>query len=127
MSDKPVKKWSAYFRAGHESLVDDLIPGQANTVIIADLIDKMDDLVRSDCHITLRMLLVKMDVSIGTMWIFVHYRLCYWKVYMHWVLKQLAYQKKELRIRIALQSLFRYHKDPTFLEHQQASAADHLF
>ncbi|KAF8793417.1 hypothetical protein HNY73_004899 [Argiope bruennichi] len=44
VSDMSVRKWSARFRAGRESLVDDPRPGQANTVIAADLIDKVDDL-----------------------------------------------------------------------------------
>ncbi|GFY48457.1 hypothetical protein TNIN_356431 [Trichonephila inaurata madagascariensis] len=40
------RKWSARFRAGRESVGDDQRPGQANTVITSDLIDKVDDLVR---------------------------------------------------------------------------------
>ena len=63
MLDKSVKKWSAHFRAGHESLVDDPRQGQANTFIMANLIDKVDDLERSDCLVTLRILAIKMDVS----------------------------------------------------------------
>ncbi|KAF8767211.1 hypothetical protein HNY73_020197 [Argiope bruennichi] len=39
--------------------------GEANTVITADLIGNMDDLVRSDWLVTLRLLTVKMDVSVG--------------------------------------------------------------
>ncbi|GFU75133.1 histone-lysine N-methyltransferase SETMAR [Trichonephila clavipes] len=45
VSDKSVRKWSARFRAGRESVGDDQRPGQANTVITSDLIDKEDDLV----------------------------------------------------------------------------------
>ena len=67
VSDKSVKKRSACFYAGRESLTHDPRPGQANTVITADLIVKVDDLVRRDCHVTLRMLAAKMDASIGTM------------------------------------------------------------
>ncbi|KAH7978818.1 hypothetical protein HPB49_006865 [Dermacentor silvarum] len=44
VSDKSMRKWRARFRAGRYSLVDDPRPGQANTVITADLIDKVDDL-----------------------------------------------------------------------------------
>ncbi|KAF8763511.1 hypothetical protein HNY73_021692 [Argiope bruennichi] len=40
----------------HESLIDDSRSGQANTV---DLIDKVDDLVRSDRRVTLRILVVR--------------------------------------------------------------------
>ncbi|KAF8791752.1 UNC93-like protein like [Argiope bruennichi] len=65
---------------GCESLVDDPRPGQANRIIAADLIDKVDDLVRSDQNVTLRMLAVKVDVSIGTVWTIVHDRLRYRKV-----------------------------------------------
>ena len=72
MSDKSVKKWSDRFRAGLESLIDDPRPGQANTVITVDLIDKVDYLVRSDCHATLRMLAEKVDVIVGTVWTIVH-------------------------------------------------------
>ncbi|GFY79527.1 HTH_48 domain-containing protein [Trichonephila inaurata madagascariensis] len=66
VSDKSVRKWSARFRAGRESVADDQIPGQANTVITSDLIDKVDDLMRSDRRVTLRMLALKVDVSYGT-------------------------------------------------------------
>ncbi|XP_049528818.1 uncharacterized protein LOC125947660 [Dermacentor silvarum] len=49
VSDKSVpwtSPWtSARIRAGCESLVNDPRPGQANTVITADLIDKVDDRV----------------------------------------------------------------------------------
>ena len=65
MSDKSVKKWSVNFRVGRESLVDDPRPGQVKTVITVDLIVKMDDLVRSDCHATLRMLAKEVDVNFG--------------------------------------------------------------
>nr|GFY49697.1 hypothetical protein TNIN_495821 [Trichonephila inaurata madagascariensis] len=40
---------------GRESVGDDQRPGQANTVITSDLIDKVDDLVGSDRRVTLRM------------------------------------------------------------------------
>ncbi|KAF8785399.1 hypothetical protein HNY73_010942 [Argiope bruennichi] len=45
VSDKTVRKCRARFRAGRESMVDDSRPGQANTVITADLNDKVGDLV----------------------------------------------------------------------------------
>ncbi|GFY58103.1 HTH_48 domain-containing protein [Trichonephila inaurata madagascariensis] len=56
VSGKSVRKWSARFRAGRESVVDDQRPGQANTVITRDLIDKVDNLVRSDRRVTLQMM-----------------------------------------------------------------------
>ncbi|KAH7949075.1 hypothetical protein HPB49_004954 [Dermacentor silvarum] len=89
VSDKSVRKWSARFRAGRESVVDDPRPGQANTSIMADLIDKVDDLVRSDRRVTLGMLAMKVDVSAGTVWTIVHDRLHYRKVCVQWVQKQL--------------------------------------
>ncbi|XP_037564471.1 histone-lysine N-methyltransferase SETMAR-like [Dermacentor silvarum] len=116
VSDKSVRKWRARFRAGRASLVDDPRPGQANTVVTADLIEKLDDLVRSDRRVTLRMLAVKFDVSIGTVWTIVYDRLRYQKVCAQWVLKQLTDQHKELRMGLALQYLFRYHEDPAFPE-----------
>ncbi|GFS66024.1 HTH_48 domain-containing protein [Trichonephila clavipes] len=70
VSDKSVRKWSARFRARHESVGDDQRPSQANTVI-----DKVEDLVRSDRLVTLRMLALKVDVSYGTVWTIVHDRL----------------------------------------------------
>ena len=48
-------------------MIDDPRLGQANTVITVDLIHKVDDLVRSDFHVTLRMLTEKVDVRVGTM------------------------------------------------------------
>ncbi|GFY48506.1 HTH_48 domain-containing protein [Trichonephila inaurata madagascariensis] len=80
ISDKSVRKWSARFRAGRESVGDDQRPGQANIVITSDLIDKLDYLVRSDRRVTLRVLALKMDVSYGTVWTVVHGRLRFRKV-----------------------------------------------
>ncbi|GFW66004.1 histone-lysine N-methyltransferase SETMAR [Trichonephila clavipes] len=91
-SCKSVRKWSARFRAGRESVGDDQRPGQVNTVIMSDLIDKVDDLVRSDRRVTLRM------------------------VCAAWVLKQLTDQQKELRMGLALQHLFQYQEDPAFMK-----------
>ncbi|GFY24876.1 HTH_48 domain-containing protein [Trichonephila clavipes] len=68
VSDKSFRKLSARFRAGRESVDDDQRPGKTNTVIKSDLIDKVDDLVRSDRRVTLRMLALKVDVSCGTVW-----------------------------------------------------------
>ncbi|GFY60107.1 hypothetical protein TNIN_296721 [Trichonephila inaurata madagascariensis] len=51
--DKSVRKGSARFRAGRGSAGDDQRPGQASTIITSDLIDKVDDLVISDRHVTL--------------------------------------------------------------------------
>ncbi|GFT81556.1 HTH_48 domain-containing protein [Trichonephila clavipes] len=108
VSEESVRKWSACFRTGHESVGDDQRPGQANTVITSDLIDKVDDLVRSDRRVTLRMLALKVDVSCGIVWTIVHDRLRFRKVCAAWVLKKLTDQEKELRMGLALQHLFRY-------------------
>ena len=113
-----MKKWSACCRAGYESLVDDPTPGQANTVITVDFIDKMNDLVRSNCHVTLRMLAKNKNVSVGRVWTIIHESLRYRKVSSHLVPKRLTDQNKKLSVGIALQRLFRYHEDFHFPEHQ---------
>ncbi|XP_035209189.1 uncharacterized protein LOC118183704 [Stegodyphus dumicola] len=105
-----VRKWSARFCAGRESV------GEANAVITSDLIDKVDDVVRSDRRVALQMLAVKVDVNYGTVWTIVHDRLRYRKVCAPWVLKQLTDKQKELRMGLALQHLFRYREDPAFME-----------
>ena len=64
-------------------MVDDPRLGQAKTVITVDLIGKVNDLERSDCHATLRMLAEKVDVSVGKVWIIVHEKLHYQKVCAH--------------------------------------------
>ncbi|GFY62861.1 hypothetical protein TNIN_278911 [Trichonephila inaurata madagascariensis] len=38
----------------------------------SDLLDKVDDIARSDWRVTLRMLALKVDVSYGTVWTIVH-------------------------------------------------------
>ncbi|GFV86721.1 hypothetical protein TNCV_3964511 [Trichonephila clavipes] len=50
------------------------------TVITSDLIDKVDDLVRSDRRVTLRMFALKVDASYETVWTIVHDRLRFRKV-----------------------------------------------
>ena len=49
-------------------MVDDSRPGQANTVITADLIDEVDDFLKSYSHVTLQMLAAKVDVGVETVW-----------------------------------------------------------
>ncbi|KAF8781518.1 Protein GVQW3 like protein [Argiope bruennichi] len=90
VSDKPVRKCSAHFRAGRENLVDDPRSGQANSVITADLIDKVDYLVRNDRPVTLRMLAMKMDVSVGTVWTIVQEKWRYRKVCAQWAVDRQA-------------------------------------
>ncbi|GFW12847.1 uncharacterized protein TNCV_3885571 [Trichonephila clavipes] len=114
VSEKSVRKWSARFRAGRESGV--MTRGQANTVITSDLIDKVDNLVRSDRRVTLRMLALKIDVGYGTVWTIVHDRLRFRKMCAAWVPKQLTDQQNELRMGLALQHMFRYQEDPAFLK-----------
>ena len=116
VSDKSVRKWSACYREGQESLRNDPRPGQANKVITAELIDKVNDLVRSDWRVTMRMLAVMVGASVGIVGTIVHDRLGYRKVCTHWVPKNLSKPQKELRMALALQHLFRYHEDPAFLE-----------
>ncbi|XP_035214050.1 protein GVQW3-like [Stegodyphus dumicola] len=116
VSDKSVRKGSARFRAGRESVGDDPRPGPSNSVITSDLIDKVNDQMRSDRRVTLRMLAVKVDVSYGTVWTIVHDRLRYLKVCAAWVPEQFTDQQKELRMGQVLQHLFRYQEDPAFME-----------
>ena len=78
MSDKPMKKWSAHFRASRESLVDDPRPSK---VITTNLIDKLDYLMRRDRHVTLQMLAAKWMSALEQC----EQLLRYWKVYMYWV------------------------------------------
>ncbi|GFY52662.1 hypothetical protein TNIN_477851 [Trichonephila inaurata madagascariensis] len=100
VSDKSVKKWSAHFHGGCESLVDDPRLDQANAVITTNLIDKRDNLVRSDRRVTLLILAVKVYVSVGTVLTIVHNWLRYRKMCMQGVLKQLTDHQKELRMEL---------------------------
>ena len=77
-----MKKWIACFRAGLESLADNLRPGQAYIVITADLINKVEKM-RRNCHVKLEMLVAKLDVSVGIVWTIVHDRLRFRKVFGH--------------------------------------------
>ncbi|KAF8782151.1 hypothetical protein HNY73_012476 [Argiope bruennichi] len=106
VSDKSVRKWSARFCADRESLVDDPGPGQETTHSHHGRQGGRP--MRSDRCVTLQMLAVKVDVSVGTAWTIVHDRLRYRKVYAEWVPKQLTDQHKELRMELALQHLFRF-------------------
>ncbi|GFW53271.1 histone-lysine N-methyltransferase SETMAR [Trichonephila clavipes] len=116
ISDKSVRKRSVRFCSGRESVGDDQGPGQTNTVITSDLINKVNDLVRSDRRVTLRMLAPKVDVNYGAVWTIVHDRLRFRKVCAAWVPKQLTDQQKKLRMGIALKHLFRHQEDPTFMK-----------
>ncbi|GFT58463.1 putative transposase [Trichonephila clavipes] len=115
VSDKSVRKWSARFRAGRESVGDDQRTGQANTVITSDLIDKVNDLVRSNRRVTLRMLALKVDVSYGTVWTIVH-EVAISEGVCRLGSKQLTDQQKELRMGLVLHHLFRYQEDPAFMK-----------
>ena len=49
--------------------------GQAKTLIMAELMNKLDDLVRSDCHAILRLKAENVDVRVQTVWTIIHERL----------------------------------------------------
>lgn len=57
MSNKSMRKWSSRFREGLECLSDDQ-HGQASAIITAELMNKVNDLVRSNQRITILMLAV---------------------------------------------------------------------
>lgn len=80
VSDRSAKKCSTRFCAWHESLVDDPRQDQVNTVITADITDKVDDLLRSDRCVTLCMLVFNVDVNVQTLWTIDHERLHYQKM-----------------------------------------------
>ena len=46
VTDKSARKWSVRFRAGPKHLVDDPRTAQANSIITANLIEKVYDLVK---------------------------------------------------------------------------------
>ncbi|XP_035230328.1 uncharacterized protein LOC118202281, partial [Stegodyphus dumicola] len=99
---------------GRESVGDDPRPGQVNTVITSDLIDKVDDQVRNNRRVTLRMLAVKVDVSYGTVWTVVHDRI----VISEGVCRldsEAAHRPAKRTAYEALQHLFRYQEDPAFM------------
>ncbi|GFV04901.1 uncharacterized protein TNCV_503141 [Trichonephila clavipes] len=83
---------------------------------MSNLIDKVDDPVRSDRRVTLRMFALKVDVSYGTVWTIVHDRLRFRNVCAALVPKQLTDQQKELSMGLALQHLFRYQENPAFMK-----------
>ena len=122
-----MKKLNVSFRAGCESFVDDARQGQSSTVFTVHLILRVDDLVRSDCHVTLRMLVEKRDVNVGIVWTFFYEILLYRKLCAHWVLKRLNNQQKEMSMGTALQCLFRYHENLTFFKRHQARCCSPSF
>ena len=87
----------------------------------------MDNLVRSDCHVTLQMLTEKVDVSVGTELTIVHERQRYQKVCAHCAPKRLTDQHKELNMGISLRRHFRCQEELNFLEYQQARCSRRLF
>ena len=125
MFDKSVKKWSARVRVGCKGLVDDSRSGQANTVITVDLIDKMDDLVRSDSHMTTRML----EENGGCQsWNSVHSSLLEIALSdAHWTPKRLTDQQKEFSTVIALQHSFIIRKTPLFWRVSRQGVDHRLF
>ena len=82
-----------------------------------DLIDKVEDLVKNDCHATLRMSMEKVNVSVGILWTIVH------ETWLSESVRALGsetahYPPKRIEYD-ALQCLFRYHENLAFLERQQ--------
>ena len=70
-----MKKWSVRFRAGPQNLFDDPRQVQTKTLIMIELYNKVDDLVRSVYHVALRINAEKVDVSVETVWTIIHERL----------------------------------------------------
>lgn len=60
-----MRKWSGHLCKGQQCLSDTTGPDQANMGITDKFIKKVNDLARSDQHVTMKMLAVMVGSSIG--------------------------------------------------------------
>ncbi|CAF1401941.1 unnamed protein product [Rotaria sp. Silwood1] len=125
-----VKNWAKRFREGREDVSDDPRSGRPISILTVENIECVRQVIEDDPHSTYEDIIVKTDLSRGTIERIIHDHLKMRKVVSRWVAHQLTDEQKQKRLRICRQNLEKFRNgtwqlcdiitgDETWIYHRQ--------
>ncbi|CAF1278719.1 unnamed protein product [Rotaria sp. Silwood1] len=125
-----VKNWAKRFREGREDVSDDPRSGRPISILTVENIECVRQVIEDDPHSTYEDVIVKTDLSRGTIEPIIHDNLKMRKVVSRWVAHQLTDEQKQKRLQIYRQNLEKFRNgtwqlcdiitgDETWIYHRQ--------
>ena len=117
MSCARLFEWHKRFTSGREEVEDDPKSGRPSTTKTADNIGKVNELVRSDRRLTVRMMAEEQNINRESVRIILSEELGMRKMCAKMVPKLLSDDQKQHRVRVCEDTLEEIGADPHFLRH----------
>ena len=117
MSRAPLFEWHKRFNSGLEEVEDDPKSGRPSTTKTADNIGKVNELVRSDRRLTVRMMAEELNINRESVRIILSEELSMRKMCAKMVPKLLSDDQKQHCVRVCEDTLEEIGADPDFLRH----------
>ena len=117
MSRARLFEWHKRFTSGREEVEDDPKSGRPSTTKTADNIGKVNELVRSDRRLTVRMMAEELNINRESVRIILSEELGMRKMCAKMVPKLLSDDQKQHRVRVCEDTLEEIGADPDFLRH----------
>ena len=115
MSHTPAFEWHKSFKEGREEVEDDPRSGRPSTSRTADNIERVKQMVRAECRLTVRMIAEELSINKDTVWSIVTENLEMCKVCAKMVPKLLVEDQKQQRITVCQDIIERLEDDPDLL------------
>lgn len=107
-----VKKWTAEFKRGRESVEDDPRAGRPSTSTTEENIGKVCDLILQNRRLTIREIADTVGISYERTQNIIVNKLGYSKVSARWVPRLLSFEQKRIRLTISRDCLEMFEADP---------------
>lgn len=107
-----VKKWTALFKQGRQSVQDDPRSGRPSTAVTPENVDKIHDMVLADRRVKIREIANIMGISTERVYHILTEELGLSKVCARWVPRLLTPEQKRVRHQISQQCLDLFSKNP---------------
>lgn len=107
-----VKKWTAEFKRGRDSLEDEPRSGRPPTASTSETIEKIHDMLLSDRRITIRYIANEVKISQERVHAIIRNELGMTKVSARWVPKLLSTDQKRIRCNVSRENLAIFNADP---------------
>ena len=115
MSHTPAFEWHKRFKEGWEEVENDPRSGRPSTSRTADIIERVKQMVRVDCRLTVRMIAEELSINKDTVWSIITENLEMRKVCAKMVPKLLSEDQKQQRVSVCQDISERLEDDPHLL------------